>query len=106
MRDEDLLGRIGGDEFAAFVFCDDADPVAAAADRRDQRHGASACAGIAVAPRDGNDAEALLGAADVALRLTKRGGTPTSAPTTAPRSRPTAPMAPKPRSDASAAARA
>lgn len=75
LRDQDLLGRIGGDEFAAFVFCDDADPVARRLIGAISEHGASACAGIAIAPHDGTGAEALLGAADVALRLTKRRGT-------------------------------
>ncbi|MET0824788.1 MAG: bifunctional diguanylate cyclase/phosphodiesterase [Solirubrobacterales bacterium] len=75
LSDHDLLGRIGGDQFAAFVLCDDAEPVAGRLLAALQSQGASGCAGIAVAPRDGTDAEALLGAADVALRLTKRHGT-------------------------------
>jgi diguanylate cyclase (GGDEF)-like protein len=74
LRDRDVIGRIGGDEFAAFVFCDDPDPVARRLLAALEREGASACAGVALAPRDGAGAEALLGAADVALRLTKRAG--------------------------------
>ena len=77
LRPEDALGRVGGDEFAAFAFCDDPEPVAqrlldavkAAAGER----GAKAAAGVAQCPQDGDDAEALLAAADVALRVAKRG---------------------------------
>ena len=77
VRDGDVLGRLGGDEFGALVFCDDPEPVARRlieAVSPDARAGAFACAGIATCPRDGTSAEALLAAADVALRLAKRGG--------------------------------
>jgi EAL domain-containing protein (putative c-di-GMP-specific phosphodiesterase class I) len=37
-------------------------------------HGGSACIGIALIPRDGHDAETLLRAVDVALRVAKRTG--------------------------------
>ena len=77
LRDGDVLGRLGGDEFAALVFSEDPRPVAErlieAIASKDVR-GASACAGIATAPHDGTGAEALLAAADVALRVTKRAG--------------------------------
>ncbi len=77
LRDGDVLGRLGGDEFAAVVASDDAHRVA----RRlveavgSQEGGeCSACAGVAAAPHDGVGAEALLAAADVALRVAKRSG--------------------------------
>jgi diguanylate cyclase (GGDEF)-like protein len=72
-------GRIGGDEFALILPGPDA---RAAAERllaclpqgeHDFRR-MSACAGIALAPRDGTDPEALLRAADIALRVAKRSG--------------------------------
>ena len=74
LREGDVLGRLGGDEFAALVFSDDAHRIA----RRliaavvERAEGCSACAGVATAPRDGTGAEALLAAADVALRVAKR----------------------------------
>ena len=77
LRDADVLGRLGGDEFAALVFCDDPMPVAErliAAMAGDGELGSSARAGFASCPRDGTTAEALLAAADVALRLAKRSG--------------------------------
>ncbi len=77
LRDEDVLGRLGGDEFAALVFCDDPTPVAERlieAIAGDGELGSSARAGFATCPRDGATAEALLAAADVALRLAKRSG--------------------------------
>ena len=77
LREGDVLGRLGGDEFAAVVASDDAHRVA----RRlieavgSQEGGqCSACAGVASAPHDGVGAEALLAAADVALRVAKRSG--------------------------------
>ena len=75
LRNDDILGRLGGDEFAALAFCDDPEPLAQRLLDALAEGGTSACAGIALAPRDGKDAEALLVAADVALRLTKRDGT-------------------------------
>ena len=74
LRDGDVLGRLGGDEFAVLVFADDARRIA----RRliaavvEDAEGCTACAGVATAPRDGTGAEALLAAADVALRVAKR----------------------------------
>ncbi len=76
-----IAGRLGGDEFA--IALSDQDSVAFAQrlldalpqDTEDTR-GISTCAGIAQAPRDGGDSEALLRAADIALRVAKkaRGG--------------------------------
>ncbi|MGH3992359.1 MAG: GGDEF domain-containing protein, partial [Pseudonocardiaceae bacterium] len=77
LRDGDVLGRLGGDEFAALVFCDDPLPVAQRlldAVASNGVRGSSACAGVATSPRDGTGAEALLAAADVALRISKRAG--------------------------------
>ncbi len=77
LREGDVLGRLGGDEFAALVFCDDPVPVAERlldAVASNGVRGSSGCAGIASAPHDGIGAEALLAAADVALRISKRAG--------------------------------
>jgi diguanylate cyclase len=74
-----VAGRLGGDEFAVMLASADALPAAerllAALPQGDEDlRRVSACAGIAQAPRDGVDAEALLRAADIALRVAKRGG--------------------------------
>ncbi len=75
-----VAGRLGGDEFAVMLASADALPAAERllaalpAGDEDLRR-VSACAGIAQAPRDGIDAEALLRAADIALRVAKRSGT-------------------------------
>jgi diguanylate cyclase (GGDEF)-like protein len=77
LREGDVLGRLGGDEFAALVFCEDPVPVARRlleAVTSNGVRGSSGCAGIASSPRDGIGAEALLAAADVALRISKRDG--------------------------------
>jgi diguanylate cyclase (GGDEF)-like protein len=77
LREGDVLGRLGGDEFAALVFCEDPVPVAKRlldAVASNGVRGSSGCAGIASSPRDGIGAEALLAAADVALRISKRAG--------------------------------
>lgn len=73
-----FVGRLGGDEFGLVL--SDPDP-AALARRIIERLGAegelgtlSACAGVALVPRDGHDAETLLRAVDVALRVAKRTG--------------------------------
>ncbi|MEO6859269.1 MAG: EAL domain-containing protein [Solirubrobacteraceae bacterium] len=76
--EDGIVGRLGGDEFG-LVVCDP-DPMALA--RRilerlgvdGELHGSSACVGIALIPRDGHDAETLLRAVDVALRVAKRTG--------------------------------
>ena len=77
-----LVGRMGGDEFAIAVRC--ADPavlarrlleqLAAPADRHPVLR---ACVGVASLPQDGHDAESVLRAGDVALRVAKRTGTGT-----------------------------
>jgi diguanylate cyclase (GGDEF)-like protein len=73
----DIAGRLGGDEFAMLVHRSDAELLAARllesgpAQGEDVRQ-ISASVGIAQAPRDGSDAEALLRAADIALRVAKR----------------------------------
>jgi diguanylate cyclase (GGDEF)-like protein len=71
------VGRLGGDEFALVVADGDAQRTAARlvealggcgeATRR-----ISACVGIASSPGDGNDADALMRASDIALRVAKR----------------------------------
>lgn len=72
------VGRLGGDEFAIIVPGLGAMPVAqrllkrlAAGDEHDDRP-VSGCIGIAHAPRYGSDADALLMATDIALRVAKR----------------------------------
>jgi diguanylate cyclase (GGDEF)-like protein len=79
LRPEDLLGRIGGDEFAVFAFGQDPEVVAQrlldAIGEAGARGQTTAAAGIACCPRHGADAESLLAAADVALRVAKRGVT-------------------------------
>jgi diguanylate cyclase (GGDEF)-like protein len=74
------VGRLGGDEFA--VISRTADPVALAhgllemLPRRsgDDPRPISACVGISQTPADGDSGEALLRAADIALRVAKRSG--------------------------------
>jgi diguanylate cyclase (GGDEF)-like protein len=74
----EVAGRLGGDEFA-LVVGDHAEETA----RRvlaglpkgsEGGRGISGSVGIAFAPRDGGDAESLLRAADIALRVSKRSG--------------------------------
>ena len=75
---DDVLARIDGDAMGVIGF--DADGAAhaakllAAIDAVGSDDRITASIGIARAPRDGMDAEALLGAADVALRIAKRTG--------------------------------
>ncbi len=84
-RKEDLLGRIGGDEFAAFVpILEDgqikqkAEELSVALDRQYGCDGDSwhitASIGISLAPRDGKDFESLYKKADKALYMTKKHG--------------------------------
>lgn len=74
------IGRIGGDEFAVIAPAADALPLARAlldalpkVSEEDSRP-ISASVGVAQMPRDGDSGEALLRAADVALRVAKRTG--------------------------------
>lgn len=74
------VGRLGGDEFA--ILAPGTDGVALAEsliaglqDCSPESSTISACIGIAQAPNDGDDGEALLMAADIALRIAKRSGT-------------------------------
>jgi diguanylate cyclase (GGDEF)-like protein len=68
-----LVGRLGGDEFAVVVRA--ADPTQTARTLVDElRATVSLSIGVAQAARDGHDAESLLRAGDVALRVAKRGG--------------------------------
>lgn len=77
--DAHLIGRLGGDEFALAVH--DPDPItlgrrllAALSEPGDGRLALDACIGIARMPSDGCDAESVLRAVDVALRVAKRTG--------------------------------
>jgi diguanylate cyclase (GGDEF)-like protein len=74
-----LAGRLGGDEFAVILPGADARSFAEGLLERlprdgDEFRGISASVGVAQAPRDGSDAEALLRAGDIALRVAKRSG--------------------------------
>ncbi|MDE3069327.1 MAG: diguanylate cyclase, partial [Acidobacteriota bacterium] len=74
----EAAGRLGGDELAMLVWSADAEPLARRLASGDaggggaEIRGVSASVGIAQAPRDGHDADALLRAADIALRVAKR----------------------------------
>ncbi len=75
-----VAGRLGGDEFAVILPGADARSfaerlLATLPHDGEELRGVSASVGIAQAPRDGSDAEALLRAGDVALRVAKRSGT-------------------------------
>jgi diguanylate cyclase (GGDEF)-like protein len=75
---DDVVGRLGGDEFA--VIMRHADPEQLAGEllaqlaREVAAAGVQLSAGLALVPRDGEDADALLRAGDVALRVAKRAG--------------------------------
>ncbi len=74
-----VVGRLGGDEFAALLTADDPQAVAQSllADigrREDGGQVVQASLGLAQIPHDGDDAESLLRAVDVALRVAKRSG--------------------------------
>jgi diguanylate cyclase (GGDEF)-like protein len=75
---DDVMARIDGDAMGVIGFDSDgtdrAVTMLAAVDVVGAAERVTASIGIARAPRDGNDAEALLGAADVALRIAKRTG--------------------------------
>ena len=74
------VGRLGGDEFAVISHGEDATRLARALlEELPQRSAEdprpiSACVGISRTPGDGNSGEALLRAADIALRVAKRSG--------------------------------
>jgi diguanylate cyclase (GGDEF)-like protein len=75
-----VVGRLGGDEFAVIFPGDDArvfaERLLAQLPRDGEEfRGVSASVGVAQAPRDGSDADALLRAGDIALRVAKRSGT-------------------------------
>ncbi|HEY2217110.1 MAG TPA: diguanylate cyclase, partial [Solirubrobacteraceae bacterium] len=72
-----LAGRLGGDEFALLLRADDAlgfaeRLLAALPNESERSRGISTCIGLAQAPGDGGDSEALLRAADIALRVAKQ----------------------------------
>lgn len=84
-RANDVLGRVGGDEFAAFIPAPDADWVEDKAKdlskalRVTCKSGEkiwkmSASIGVSIAPIDGNDFDTLYQKADTALYLTKQSG--------------------------------
>jgi diguanylate cyclase (GGDEF)-like protein len=77
--DQGVIGRLGGDEFAAVVRSPEPEALARKLliDLGEEYAGmkaVQASIGIASIPRDGNDAESLLRAVDVALRVAKRTG--------------------------------
>lgn len=74
---DSAVGRLGGDEFAVLVRSDDPERIAqdllgALSHCCEECERVSACIGIAQAPTDGDDADALLMAGDIALRVAKR----------------------------------
>jgi diguanylate cyclase (GGDEF)-like protein len=74
-----VVGRLGGDEFAAILTGTDVEPRARrlltqVSSERGPRQPLKASVGVALFPRDGDDAESLLRAVDVALRVAKRTG--------------------------------
>ena len=76
-----VIGRLGGDEFAAIIRSDAPEEVAQqlvdSLNGPESADGASslhASIGMALTPRDGEDADGLLRAVDVALRVAKRSG--------------------------------
>ncbi|MCB6367156.1 sensor domain-containing diguanylate cyclase [Intestinibacillus massiliensis] len=84
-RKGDVIGRIGGDEFAAFLPVPDAGWAAKKAEELSRalhvayesggmRWEVSASIGVAVAPRDGRDFDTLYRNADAALYCTKKRG--------------------------------
>ena len=86
VRHEDLLARIGGDEFALIVRAPDAHSILAAAERLHEvldrpftidgmELPLGASIGLAMAPEHGTDGEELLARADIAMYRAKRNGT-------------------------------
>ncbi len=85
LREEDIIGRIGGDEFAAFIQVRDEDAAINKArdlseklececHNLDQCWQMSASIGVALAPESGEDFETLYRNADTALYQTKQRG--------------------------------
>jgi diguanylate cyclase (GGDEF)-like protein len=74
--DDGLVGRVGGDEFGVLLTSEDPKQTAGTiiAELEALRPAVGACIGIARTPQDGHDAESLLRAADIALRVAKRAG--------------------------------
>jgi diguanylate cyclase (GGDEF)-like protein len=76
---EGVVGRLGGDEFAAIVSGPQPALIARTLLDNFERpdfggHAVGSSVGVARVPRDGRDAETLLRAGDVALRVAKRSG--------------------------------
>jgi diguanylate cyclase (GGDEF)-like protein len=74
-----VVGRLGGDEFAAVLRHPDPEALARAVldelERSNgERQSVVASVGIAAVPADGQDADTLLRAGDIALRVAKRSG--------------------------------
>jgi diguanylate cyclase (GGDEF)-like protein len=72
-----IAGRLGGDEFAIVLPGGGANAFAERLQNElpregEQGRGISTCVGLARAPHDGGDSDALLRAADIALRVAKR----------------------------------
>lgn len=74
LRDYDLVGRVGNTEFAVLVLGEHPQLVADRLLSALAQAGIDASAGVALSPRDGTDARALVTAADIALRLSRRQG--------------------------------
>ncbi|HEY1712434.1 MAG TPA: bifunctional diguanylate cyclase/phosphodiesterase [Solirubrobacteraceae bacterium] len=77
--DTGIAGRLGGDEFALILTGTDPEAVARrmlsdVTGKPDSGPALAASVGMALFPRDGEDAESLLRAVDVALRVAKRTG--------------------------------
>jgi diguanylate cyclase (GGDEF)-like protein len=77
--DTGIAGRLGGDEFALILSGPDPEAVARrllsdVTGKPDSGPALAASVGMALFPRDGEDAESLLRAVDVALRVAKRTG--------------------------------
>jgi diguanylate cyclase len=77
--DHGIVGRLGGDEFAAILTGDDPEQtarlvLAEVIAKPASGPAVAASVGVARFPRDGEDAESLLRAVDVALRVAKRTG--------------------------------
>ncbi|MEA2166870.1 MAG: hypothetical protein QOF76_170, partial [Solirubrobacteraceae bacterium] len=74
VRGQDLVGRVGGDEFAILTAGEPPEALAQRIVDAVAGAGIGASAGVAFAPRDGSDMRTLFAAADVAMRRAKRQG--------------------------------